>query len=66
MSRTITKQGFRLTATTDVEKKLNFNVNVDGRTDGRTEILPPISHPATCIRRFDNTTMCVKYAFLCD
>ena len=59
MSRTITIQGFIVTAITDAEKTKtstlmsNFDVNVDGqdgrtvgRTHGRTEIWTPISHPA--------------------
>ena len=55
-------QGFRLAAISDVEKP-NFDVNVDRRTnkrtDGRTEIWTPISHPA--ISRCDNknTGFCV-------
>ena len=39
MTNTITMQGFRLAAITDVEKtKQNFDVNVEGRANGRTEI----------------------------
>ena len=43
MSRTITMQGFKVTAITNAEKTKtltyisNFDVNVDGRTDGRTD-----------------------------
>ena len=54
-------QGLRLTAITDVQKP-NFDVNVDGRTNGITNIrtnrnldsyiAPGISHPA--ISRCDN------------
>ena len=29
-----------------MSRKPNFDVNVDGRTYGRTEIWTPISHPA--------------------
>ena len=29
-----------------MSRKPNFDVNVDGRTNGRTEIWTPISHPA--------------------
>ena len=45
-------QGFTVTAIINAEKTKtskkmsNFDINVDGRTNGRTEIWTPISHPA--------------------
>ena len=41
-----------------MSRKPNFDVNVDGRTNGRTEIWTPISHPA--VSRCDNKAMNVN------
>ena len=49
-----------------MSSKRNFDVNVDGRTnertDGRTEIWTPISHPA--ISRCDKNSLLLLVAFL--